>query len=72
MNINTIKNGVNGTSPRNFPINVKGTIIATMQIIVVNIYTVFDAWLSINGIFAVLIMCRPIRFDTIPYENHIV
>lgn len=25
-----------------------------------------------NGIFAVLIICIPNRFDTIPYENHIV
>ena len=72
MNINAIKNGVRKASPRNFPINVKGTIIATAQITIINKYTVFDAWLSINGIFAVLIMCKPIRFDTIPYENHIV
>ena len=43
MNINTIKNGVSKASPRNFPINVKGTIIATAQIIVVNIYTIVDA-----------------------------
>lgn len=43
MNINAMKNGVRKASPKNFPINVKGTIIATIQIIVVNIYTVFDA-----------------------------
>ena len=33
-------------------------------------YTALDAWLW-NGVFDVLIMCNPTKFDTTPYENHI-
>ena len=60
-----------GTSPIYFPIKVNGIKIATILKPIDVAYTAFELWLSINGVFAVLIMCRPTRFDTTPYENHI-
>lgn len=58
--------GCNGTNPKNFPIKVNGTKMATMQMMMVKAYTVLEALLSINGILAVLMMCKPIKFETIP------
>lgn len=64
--MNAIKNGVNGTNPKNFPSTVNGTRIAMIHIATVKKYTVPDALLWINGIFAVLIIWSPIKFDMIP------
>ena len=60
------------TKPIAEPSVVNGTRIASKETIIDDIYTGLDAWLCKNGIFDVLIMCIPNRFDTIPYENHIV
>ena len=43
----------------------KGTIIAIILNKIELIYTTFEALLCTKGIFAVLIICIPIRFDTI-------
>lgn len=60
------------TKPIAVPSGVNGTNIANKETIIDDIYTGLEAWLCTNGIFAVLIICIPNRFDTIPYENHIV
>ena len=64
--ISPIKVGVNGTNPKNSPIKVNGMHTATAHNTKVNKYTVLDAWLSKNGILAVLIIWSPIKLDTIP------
>ena len=51
---------------------VKGTIRAIILKSMEVTYTGFAALLFINGVFAVLIMCNPIKFDTTPYENQMV
>lgn len=60
-----------GTKPIYFPIKLNGIMIAIMLSPIDVAYTAFELLLSMNGVFAVLIMCRPTRFDTTPYENHI-
>ena len=59
-------------SPINAPKGVDGTISAITLKSIDEKYTNFDALLSINGFFAVLIICIPTRFDITPYENHIL
>ena len=68
-NINAIYFKGIATKPIAEPNAVNGTNIAS---IIDDKYTGLEAWLCTNGIFAVLIICIPNRFDTIPYENHIV
>lgn len=72
IKMKAIKNAGSATSPKNFPNIVNGTKIARMHMIMVNRQTILEAWLSINGILAVRIMCNPIKLDTIPQENQIV
>ena len=61
-----------GTNPIALPRCVNGTI----KPIIINkndeIYTHLFALLCTKGNFAVLIICIPIRFETILYVNHIV
>ena len=72
MNINNICIIDKGTRPKKLPINVKGTNTANKLNRIDEAYTIFEALLCINGTFEVLMMCKPIKFDTTPYENHIV
>ena len=58
-------NGI-ATNPMNLPIMVNGTIIATILNNIDDAYTIFDALLCTNGVFAVLITCKPTKFDTTP------
>ena len=61
-----------GTSPIAFPKGVNGTKIPNIINKLDDIYTALFALLSINGVFAVLIICIPIKLETILYVNHIV
>ena len=65
------RNGI-ATSPIICPNGVNGNIIAIMLNSIDEKYTILCALLCTNGILAVLITCIPTRFDTTPYENHIV
>ena len=64
--------GARAVNPIALPINVNGTIIAIILSAIDDIYTAFDAWLCLNGIFAVLIICIPTKFETILYVNQVV
>lgn len=61
-----------GSNPIIFPNVVNGTRIPIIINKIDDIYTALFALLCINGIFAVLIICNPTKFETILYVNHIV
>ena len=65
IKINAIYCPAIGTNPMKLPKGVNGTIIPTSINKIEEKYTILLALLCIKGIFAVLMMCIPTKFETI-------